>query len=123
VDDGSLRLEIFGYERGHRPGLDSEFELTVDNRLNEQLDTAICVMLVDEVSVVQYLGDFQVELAPGEATGRSFVAAFDTEIEPRPYGLTIVVEDWGAIVVTVRLGIPDEEAGPWLDASELECRV
>jgi hypothetical protein len=121
VNDGSMRVELSGYERGHRPGLESEFELIVDNRLGEPVDTFVCMYLIDEEDVVQDLGHVEIDLESGTEQVHTLIAAFDEEIEPRPYGLAIVLRDWGTIVQTVRLGIPDEEAGPWLDASELPC--
>lgn len=121
VNDGTMRLELSGFERGHEPGQEAEFQLTVENRLGEPVETEVCAMLIDEVSIVQQLERLDVDLEPGQATIQLIVAEFEEELEPKPYGLAILLEEWGAIVHTIRLGVPDEEAGTWLDASALSC--
>lgn len=121
MEDGSMRVELTGFERGHEPGVESEFELILENRRQSSITLDGCLMLIDEESVIQNLNDFEVEMGPDAVARRTLPAPFDEELEPRAYGLAVVVGDLGAIVHTVRLGIADDEAGPWLDAGELGC--
>lgn len=121
MEDGSMRVELTGFERGHEPGVASEFELTLENRRPESITLDGCAKLIDEESIVQNLNDYEVEMGPDAVARRTLTTPFDEELEPRAYGLAVVIGDLGAIVHTVRLGIADDEAGPWLDAGELSC--
>lgn len=121
IDGGDMRVELTGFERGHQPGVESEFQLILENRRQQSTAIEGCMLLIDEESVVQNLNDFVVELGPDAVARRTLTAEFDEDLEPRAYGLAVVIGELGAIVHTVRLGIADDEAGPWLDAGELSC--
>lgn len=121
MDEGSMRVELTGFERGHEPGQESEFELVIENRRDQPMSLSGCVQLIDEASVVQRFGDFEVELGPDAVGRRALETPFEEELEPRAYGLAVVIGDLGSVVHTVRLGLADDEAGPWLDAGELTC--
>jgi hypothetical protein len=121
VGDGRVRVELSGFERGHEPGRVAAFDLSIENRRDEPADLAVCAELIDEVQVVQRFNRFEVALEPNGNHTSTFEAAFDEGLEPRAYGLAVVIGDLGAVIHTVRVGIPDDEAGPWLDADELVC--
>lgn len=120
-EDGGMHVELAGFERGHQPGEESEFEFLIENRKESRLDLTVCVKLIDEDEIVQYLDDYQIDIRSDTTIQRSFTTTFDEDIEPQAYGLAVIIEDYGALVHTVRLGIADDEAGPWLDVSELSC--
>jgi hypothetical protein len=121
VGDGRIRVELSGFERGHEPGRVAQFDLTIENRRDQSADLAVCTELIDERQIVQRFDRFDVALEPDGNQTTTFEAAFDEELEPRAYGLAVVIGDLGAVIHTVRVGIPDDEAGPWLDADELVC--
>lgn len=121
MDNGSMRVELTGFERGHEPDQESEFEFIIENRRDQTTTLDVCVQLLDEEQVVQDLDYFEIELGPDAAGRRTLIAGFDADLEPRAYGLAVVIADLGAVVHTVRLGIADDDAGPWLDAGELTC--
>jgi hypothetical protein len=118
---GEVHVALTGFERGHAPGRSAEFNLVIENRTENDLVTPVCVYLVDEYSIVQDFVDIDIDVPPGAAAVRPFLADFDEELSPRAYGLAIVVDDIGTLIHTVRLGIADDEVRPWVDASELTC--
>jgi hypothetical protein len=120
-DNGSIYVALNGFARGHEPGRAAEFQVVIENRTDEQIAAPICIHLVDEYSVIQELGELEVDLPPGAAGVRPFLVDFDDELLPRAYGLALIIGDFGSIVHTVRLGIADDEVRPWVDASELTC--
>jgi hypothetical protein len=121
VGDGRVLVEFTGYERGHEPGRTAEFNVVIENRRDQRADLDVCAKLINEVEIVQHFDQFEVVIEPEESESVTFEVTMDEEIEPRAYGFAIVVGDIGSIVHTVRVGIPDDEAGPWLDADELVC--
>jgi hypothetical protein len=121
VGDGRILVELSGYERGHEPGRTAEFTVTIENRRDQSADLDVCAKLISEVEIVQHFDQFEVVIEPEDSESISFDVTMGEEIEPRAYGFAIVVGEIGSIVHTVRVGIPDDEAGPWLDADELVC--
>lgn len=121
LEEGSMRVEMTGFERGHEPGQESDFQFIIENRREEAVTLSVCVQLIDEQEVVQDFNDFAMELGPDAVGRRTISAAFEEELEPRAYGLAVIIGELGAVVHTVRLGLADDEAGPWLDAGELTC--
>jgi hypothetical protein len=121
VGDGRILVELSGFERGHEPGRLAEFTVEIENRRNDPAFLTVCTTLIDEARIVQQFDRFTVELGPDDRVSTTFDAAFDQDIDPRAYGLALVIGDLGAIVHTVRVGIPDDEAGPWLDVDQLVC--
>jgi hypothetical protein len=123
VNDGSVTVRISGFTRGHSPGLTSSFRIRVENQTSRPLDSGFCIYVVDEIQVVQRVMESEISLEPATGTIRLIRATFDADLAPRAYGFAVVVEDWGAVVSTIRLGIADDPAGPWLEAATLECVV
>ncbi len=121
IGDGRLLIELTGFERGHEPGKAAEFNVNIENRRDQPAELEMCAKLINEENIVQRFDQFNVSLDPSENKSTSFRAELDEEIEPRAYGLAVVVGEIGAIVHTIRVGLADDEAGPWLDADELVC--
>jgi hypothetical protein len=121
VGDGRILVELTGYERGHEPGKTAEFTIKVENRREQPANLDMCTKLVDEREIIQRFERFAMNLDADSSEEITFIAALEEEIEPRAYGLAVVISETGAIVHTVRVGIPDDEAGPWLDAESLVC--
>lgn len=121
VGDGRIRLELSGYERGHEPGRAAEFSIDIENRRPEAAELIVCAKLIDEQRIVQEFDEFRISIEPDGSDSAVFNATLDEDLEPRAYGLAVIVGDIGAIIHTVRVGIPDDAAGPWLDADELVC--
>ncbi len=121
TEDGSIRVDLTGFERGHERGRESTFSLEIDNRKERSMDLIVCFQLIDEERVVQDLELMSVTVPVDVRRATDVTVLFDEDLEPRAYGLAVVIQETGAIVHTVRLGIADDEAGPWLDADELRC--
>lgn len=121
IGDGRLLVELTGFERGHEPGKPAEFTVNIENRREQPAELELCAKLVDEDRIVQRFDQFPVSIDASSNKSTSFTAGMDDELEPRAYGLAVVVGDIGAIVHTIRVGIADDEAGPWLDADHLVC--
>ncbi len=121
VGDGRIRVEMSGYERGHDPGGSAEFTVKIENRRDQPAELDICAKLIDETEILQSFEQFHVSIPPDGSDTTTFNVTFDEETEPRAYGFAVVIGEIGALVHTVRVGIPDDEAGPWLDADELVC--
>jgi hypothetical protein len=122
VDDGTLTIRVSGFVRGHSPGLTSTFRIWVENQTAEPLDNELCLYLIDERAVVQEIHRTRLELEATTGSIRLIRVTFDEELEARAYGFAVVLDGWGATVSTVRLGVADAPAGPWLDSAELSCR-
>lgn len=121
IGDGRLLVELSGFERGHDPGKRAEFTVNIENRREQRAELELCALLIDEEEVVQRFDQFSVSIEPSASRSTSFTAGIDEELEPHAYGLAVVVGDIGAIVHTIRVGLADDEAGPWLDAENLIC--
>jgi hypothetical protein len=121
VGDGRILVELSGYERGHERGKAADFTINIENRREDPAELEICAKLINEREIVQRFEHFTVELDAESSKSTTFSAVMDEELEPRAYGLAVVVGEIGAIVHTIRVGIPDDDAGPWLDAEQLVC--
>lgn len=121
IGDGRILVELSGFERGHEPGKTAEFTIDIQNLREESVQLNVCARLIDEAQVVQRLHEFDISIDPEESRTRTFSVEFDEELEPRSYGLAVVVGDLGSLIHTVRVGIADDEAGPWLELDQLVC--
>jgi hypothetical protein len=121
VGDGRVIVELSGHERGHEPGKTAEFTVTIENRREVDTELEICAKLIDERQIVQRFDQFIISIEPEDNEVSTFEVTLEEDVEPRAYGFAVVVGDIGSIIHTIRVGIPDDEAGPWLDADELVC--
>lgn len=121
VGDGRIWVEVSGYERGHIAGKAAEFVVDVENRREERTELDVCARLIDENSVVQEFNQVFLEIDPNQSRRAVIDATLDEDIEPRAYGFAVVVGDFGVIVHTIRVGIPDDEPTSWLDVDQLVC--
>ncbi len=113
AEDGTL-LEVQGFARGHRTLKQSAFTLTLSNRSFRPWQNEYCMALLGPQGVVQTLVQESFVLAPRETFGNTVFVTFTQDLRQGPYGLAVLVPQWGTLVSTIHLG--DGEApgmSPW----------
>lgn len=110
-------MEFSGNTRGHRPGEESTFVLTLQNDSGTVWEWWYCVELLSRESVVAELARQEFVLQDGESRTEELEIYFPEYLEADAYGLAIVVpERFGSTkTIYVGEGVDEVEGASWAD--------
>jgi hypothetical protein len=107
-------IEWSGYARGHQPGQESTFALTIYDGSPDTWQGRYCVQLLDRHSLVATLEQEGFSLQRGESWVRQVVVRFPDGLADGAYGLALIFPGRLSSVTTIQVGKgSDTFGGPW----------
>ena len=107
-------IEWSGHSRGHQPGQESTFALTMYDGSQDPWQGRYCIQLLDRHGLVATLGQEGFSLQPGESWARQVAVRFPDGLADGAYGLALIFPGRLSSVTTIQVGTGNDTfGGPW----------